>query len=312
MQDISSRIPVVLAAIFCMVAGGATSNNRPTIGVLLQETTDVFAVNGTYVAASYVKFVEAGGAQVVPIFLNKPSTYYEEVLSSLNGVLFPGGAVDIGTSGYAKAGKIIFEYAKQRNQLGDYFPLWGTCNGFEMMAYLYAGNQNPLTACNSQNTPNNLDFEPGAFSSKLFRGAPEPLRKDMMFRNVTVNYHEWCLTKKNFTKFGLHNQVKILSMNKDSNGLEFVSSFEDKQFPFYAVQFHPEKNVYEWGTREGHNAMPHTAEAIRTANYFSQFFVNEARRSNHTATNAVLTDLIYNFPVNATQNTTFTQTYFFD
>jgi gamma-glutamyl hydrolase len=32
----------------------------------------------------------------------------------------------------------------------------------------------------------------------------------------------------------------------DQNGLEFISTLEAKEFPFYGTQYHPEKNSFEW------------------------------------------------------------------
>ena len=37
-----------------------------------------------------------------------------------------------------------------------------------------------------------------------------------------------------------------LSFNYDGNNLEYLSSIEAKNYPFVGVQFHPEKNVFEW------------------------------------------------------------------
>jgi len=308
-----ARMLYALGVLFSLVASTSCLNDRPVIGVLLQEATGFAKGNKTYVPASYVKFIEAGGAQVVPIFIDQPLSYYKQVLSSINGVLFPGGDVDVGTSGFARAGKTIFEYAKLRNLLGDYFPLWGTCNGFELLAYLFAGDRYILTACKSEDQEANLNFEPAATTSKLFGTAPQEIMADLATQNITANFHTWCLTRQNFTKFELGKHVEILSTSRAIDGAEFVSTFESKEFPFYGTQFHPEKSPYEWNTRTGHNLIPHTAEAIRAANYFSQFFVNEARRSRHVASNEVLSDLIYNFQPEATQNRSgFTQIYFFE
>jgi gamma-glutamyl hydrolase len=50
-------------------------NNRPIIGVLTQaglEEDKFVPKDGTYIAASYVKFVEAGGARVVPVLADTP------------------------------------------------------------------------------------------------------------------------------------------------------------------------------------------------------------------------------------------------
>lgn len=38
----------------------------------------------------------------------------------------------------------------------------------------------------------------------------------------------------------------ILSINSDKNGIQFISTIEAKNFPFYGTQFHPEKNIFMW------------------------------------------------------------------
>ena len=48
----------------------------------------------------------------------------------------------------------------------------------------------------------------------------------------------------------------ILSVNKDVNGLEFVSTMEAKNYPIFGTQFHPEKNAYEWAPK--YPGIPHT------------------------------------------------------
>ena len=48
--------------------------------------------NYSYIAASYVKYIQMSGAQVVPIFAySKKMTYFDNLLPKINGVLFPGG-----------------------------------------------------------------------------------------------------------------------------------------------------------------------------------------------------------------------------
>lgn len=38
----------------------------------------------------------------------------------------------------------------------------------------------------------------------------------------------------------------IVSTTTSSYNELFISGVESKEYPFYAVQFHPEKNLYEW------------------------------------------------------------------
>jgi hypothetical protein len=68
-------------------------NTRPIIGILTQPAPSSMhkPPGTTYLAASYVKYVESTGAQVVPILMNQTIDYYLHLFNSLNGVLFPGG-----------------------------------------------------------------------------------------------------------------------------------------------------------------------------------------------------------------------------
>ena len=45
---------------------------------------------------------------------------------------------------------------------------------------------------------------------------------------------------------GLGSFWDVLGTNEDAKGVTFVSLAEAKAFPFFAAQFHPEKNAYEW------------------------------------------------------------------
>jgi gamma-glutamyl hydrolase len=51
--------------------------------------------NYTYIAASYVKYIQMSGAQVVPIFAYSDQPYFDDILPKLNGVLFPGSKCNI-------------------------------------------------------------------------------------------------------------------------------------------------------------------------------------------------------------------------
>ena len=77
-------------------------NNRPIIGILAQECQPHFPVeicSTSYIAASYVKYIESAGARVVPVLINQPEEYYRIIFNSTNGILIPGGRVSISDSG---------------------------------------------------------------------------------------------------------------------------------------------------------------------------------------------------------------------
>ena len=66
------------------------------------------------------------------------------------------------------------------------------------------------------------------------------------------------------------------------------------EYPFYGTQWHPEQNCFEWIKTKD---IAHSRNAVVAAQYFANFFVNEARKSNHRFASTAVEDkyLIYNF-----------------
>ena len=117
----------------------------------------------TYLAASYVKWVEGAGARAAPIIVSDNEDnldYYDEVtmkaltmltlalifhppkmFAGINGLLIPGGAVSIYSSPYATAATYLVDLARLSNEAGDVFPVWGTCLGFEMLGAISTGGE---------------------------------------------------------------------------------------------------------------------------------------------------------------------------
>merc|ERR1711916_356169 len=83
----------VFVALLCYLCNGTS---RPIVGILTQNREWGWpAVNNTYIAASYIKYIEMAGARVVPVFYKRDVTYFEEMYQSLNGILLPGGGQDL-------------------------------------------------------------------------------------------------------------------------------------------------------------------------------------------------------------------------
>lgn len=294
-------------------------NDEPVIGVLAQEMSYSLAAKyeedyESYIAASYVKFVEGAGARVVPIWINKPREYYDDILPKLNGVLLPGGATWFNQSnGYADAGRHIYDVAEEINVQGGFFPVWGTCLGFELLTYLAANGDEHRAHCSSNNQGLPLDFKPDFRKSRMFAETPDEIIEILASEPVTPNFHQYCVTEKNFSTYGLDREWRVMSTNQDWNGLEFISTIEHKVLPFYGIQFHPEKNIYEWVRNKN---ISHTPNAIKAAQYFADFFVNEARKSGQSFQSEAEIDrhVIYNFPVAFTglKKSAFEQCYLFE
>jgi len=58
----------------------------------------------------------------------------------------------------------------------------------------------------------------------------------------------------------------------------FGSTIESYDYPIFATQWHPERNQFEWDIDE---LLLHTSESVMATQYLANYFVNEARKSNH-------------------------------
>ena len=80
------------------------------------------------------------GAQVVPIFSFNSTDYLDDILSKVNGVLFTGGGIEFDMKNkWTQTADHILKYAIDQNKKGNPYPIWGTCLGFELLAYLTSG-----------------------------------------------------------------------------------------------------------------------------------------------------------------------------
>ncbi|XP_041837433.1 zgc:171566 [Melanotaenia boesemani] len=297
----------------CAAARSQQLNTRPIIGVLAQENLpgDQFAHGSSYIAASYVKYMESAGARVVPIRINRTEEEYVKIFHSINGLLLPGGDVDLQTSQFSRAAKIFYILALRANDAGDYFPIWGTCQGFQQLT-VFTANKNLLTLTDTKAVALPLTLTPAAQSSRLFRSFPKDLLQSLADENITSNFHSWSLSIQNYSRNAkLRRFYKVLSTNSDGKK-EFISTMEAYKYPFYAVQWHPEKSPFEWIDKPG---MVHSINAVRASFYTASFFVSEAMKNQHRFSNPheEETALIYNFlPIYRGSDAVFVQNYYFD
>ncbi|XP_068578420.1 zgc:171566 isoform X2 [Cebidichthys violaceus] len=281
--------------------------------VLAQENLpgDRFARGSSYIAASYVKYLEGAGARVVPIRINRTEEEYANIFYSINGLLLPGGDIDLQTSQFSRAARILYRLALKANIARDYFPIWGTCQGLQQLSVLTA-NKNLLTLTNTTAVALPLTLTPAAQSSRLFRNFPKDLLQSLAEENITSNFHKWSLSMQNYSQnTKLKRFYKVLSTNNDGKK-EFISTMEAYRYPFYAVQWHPEKSSFEWVDKPG---MIHSSAAVGVCFYTGTFFVSEAKKNQHRFSSPEEEEraLIYNFsPIYRGARAVFVQNYYFD
>ncbi|XP_073717491.1 gamma-glutamyl hydrolase-like [Misgurnus anguillicaudatus] len=180
-------------------------NYRPIIGILAQEKLegDPHAQGSSYIQASYVKHLESAGARVVPIHINQTKEEYVKLFNSINGLLLPGGNADIEKSQCARTAKIFYDLAIKANDASDYFPIWGTCQGFHQLTVL-TSNKNLLTLTDTKAVALPLTFTPGSQNSRMFKRFPIDLLQSLAEENITSNFHSWGLSLQ---RIAIHSTV---------------------------------------------------------------------------------------------------------
>lgn len=207
-------------------------SKRPVIGVLAQEISRKVipeSITGnSYIASSYVKYLEAAGADVIPILIDATEQEIEELFYCINGILIPGGGASLSDSKYISNARIVYNMAKQANNNGIYFPIWGTCLGFEALAVLET-DASVLDACDAIDVPLPLEFSGLAKESKMLHSLPKELFDIYVGSPVTYNYHQKCLATEKFSRCPkLQSMFKVLACNHDRNGKQFVSAVEGR------------------------------------------------------------------------------------
>lgn len=165
------------------------------------------------------------------------------------------------------------------NDSGHFYPLWGTCLGFENMA-IWASDEGSdvLSSLAAHNINLPLDFIGDPTSSKMFG--------DLGFKAegfhdyaVALNSHSFGLSPDKFkTDAGLAEiyHPTSISYTPDAESLPFVASMESSKYPFFGTQFHPEKAL---DTYYPTNNINHSWVSVELNRYLADKFMTLARQN---------------------------------
>jgi gamma-glutamyl hydrolase len=271
---------VVIVLLFLLHSLSITeSHNAPIIGILSEPIINQKNNETEFmIAASYVKWLEMSGARSVAIPFDANVEQINMIFSSIDGLLFPGGAGKI----LPDSARYLWKLAK--GTIG--FPIWGTCLGFEYLIMLASEDDFILEG--------GFDAEnislPLTLYNRSKNNKPSELYRKMNMttiqsHNVSMNNHLFGITPSKFaSNINLMSIFRITSTSQDRNGRWFVSTIEPQnssRFPYFGVQYHPEKNTFEYATYPGTDIpfedIPHETEALELSRHLGLFFVQQVR-----------------------------------
>ena len=210
----------------------------------------------------YIQWIESVGANaiVIPYSISKKELIQQ--MNSIQGLIWTGGAIE--TERYSEYQRMMylttlqrsFLLAKEYNVQGRYFPIWGSCLGFEMLVLM--GEDLPLSHFfdhiqrHERTGQNPITFT--STPSRLKRFFPLKLR-NAMARTPCVTHHH----KLGFDIEPLPH-IRIVSIDSG-----FINMIEYVDYPFYGVQFHPER--------------PFSPFSEEVSRQFILFFMEECRKN---------------------------------
>ncbi|KAI4305013.1 hypothetical protein L6164_028406 [Bauhinia variegata] len=251
------------------------------------------ATGVSYIAASYVKFAEAGGARVIPLIYNEPEETLLKKLELVNGVIFTGGWSKTGS--YYETVQKIFKKALEKNDAGNHFPLYGITLGFELLAMIVSEDKNILEKFGSSTKASSLQFiDKANIEGSVFQSFPPDLLKKLTADCLVSQNHKYGLSPEKLqNNEKLAKFFEILTTSIDEEDQVYVSTARARDYPVTAFQWHPQKSAYEWASS---SKIPHTEDAVRVTQLVANFLASEARKSTtRPDAQEVRDNLIYNY-----------------
>jgi gamma-glutamyl hydrolase len=259
-----------------------------------------------YIAASYIKWLEAGGARAVAIPYDASDDVLDELFGQIHMVFLPGGDAVL-----SPAISYMLNKVHESNHGGNAFPVWGTCLGMELLLIHFGQGGEPLVenydAENMSLPLLNVVVPDSQQQSKFKRANPrdeyEPFADDSTHyrslyddpavyriattQSVTLNNHKKGMSPERFLiNQNLTDLWQITSTNVDRQNQSFVSTIEPiepEKYPYYGVQYHPEKNMFEYafydGTTVPYEVIAHSPDAIEFSYRMARYAVSLAQRS---------------------------------
>lgn len=262
-------------------------NEMPTIAIYMHpmQATPVPEKEGIpFVMGAYIKFVEMAGAIPIPLYSTMSEEEQKAVMNKTNGLILGGGRIPLvdehgNVTEFLKHSKFVYDYAKKLNDSGVYYPVLGVCLGHQQLFLFEAPYSDvlELEAFDDHNNPTKVNFNIRPSESKFYREFPEDIINLMQTSDLVFMSHHDGVGPETFDKHEeLRDAFIINATTVDRQGRQVVASIEHRNYPFFGIQFHPEKptNIF---CPKVH--VRHTLDSSRLAQAFSNYFVTHARRN---------------------------------
>lgn len=139
--------------------------------------------------------------------------------------------------------KHILDYATKQNDLGNPYPVWATCLGEQAVLYVYSGRKDNMTTMTHVNGQRGLrgNLTVTNKNSVLLKSlSAEEYTEATTGQGLLWFHHNWAITLDTYKATASINQFwKLVSTSVTQDGVDFVSTAEAYNYPFFITQYHP-------------------------------------------------------------------------
>ena len=227
------------------------------VGILTIPHMKKTKYGNSHIMKAYVDWFEERGVRVVPIPYD--TTQPERYFHMVKGLLIPGGETTfiIKNKAFVNTVTKFIELSLQPN---EYFPIWGTCFGYEMLMFAIGGFTTLKRYPAEGFYPLHITHE--GRESRMFTSFSPRYLHYLEHNKSCNNNHDYGISPTDFmNNLNLRRFYNIIATIVDNNGKEYVAAIEAKYYPIYGVQWHPERQ--------------------KTTGAFADFFISELKKNKH-------------------------------
>jgi gamma-glutamyl hydrolase len=189
---------------------------------------------------AYVDWFMDRGVHV--LLIPYDTTQHEEYSSMIHGLLIPGGEI-----GHVLKNKAfihsVTRFVEISLQPNIYFPIWGTCLGFEMLLTVIGGAMTFKKYKADGLYP--IQLTPDGKKSRMFHSFSPQYLHFLEHKKSTLQHHHYGMSVADFMdNLHLTRFYHIIATSMDEKGKEYIAAIEGKYYPIYGVSWHPERQSH--------------------------------------------------------------------
>lgn len=212
---------------------------RYTVGILTIPHSFHTKHGSSHIMKAYADGLEKHGVTVIPVPYDTPhpDLYY----SILNGLIIPGGETT-----FLLKQTILLHTVQRFIELslrhGEYFPIWGTCFGFELLMTLIGSITRFEPIVDHQRR--SIEWTDEGKRSRMYRWLTKKNANGFEEYARTAQNHEYGISPIRFLRnVRLRRFFKLVATAQNDSKETYVAAIEAKKWPIYGVMWHPERQT---------------------------------------------------------------------